>query len=230
LYNVSVPEGKNRALALLFPYLEALDSEIERDDCIASAADVFAVGEEAVRRDYNRWRTGNRGGGLAGGKSSPEEVSNTVQPIRMNEELFLLTVVSVNQTLYPEFRKALQLREIEDPAAKELFIVLEECLINDESGMDALLSRIGEGPLRNFIIERGASPEFRGDSKRDPKRLMEDGIKRIKGKKLRRRLAEIGAELRTRERHAGLSAGGDLEELLAEKMLIDAEIRKLEGR
>ena len=146
----------------------------------------------------------------------------------MNDELFLLTVVSVNQTLYPEFRKALRMREIEDPAAKELFIALEECFVNDESGMDALLSRISGSPLRNFIVERGTSPEFRGDSKRDPRRLMEDGIRKIKVKEFRQRLAEIGAELRMRERSA--AAGGDFEELLAEKMFIDAEIRKLEGR
>jgi DNA primase len=223
LYDVSAPAGKNRALALLFPYLEALDSEIEREDCIAAAADAFAVGAEAVRKDYLRRRTGG-----SAGKFSPEEVPDKRQPIRMNDELFLLTVVSVHPVLYPELRKALTMREIEESAAKELFVALEECFVNDESGMDALLARIGEGPLRNFIAERGTSPEFKGDSKRDPRRLMEDGIKRIKGKRLRRRLAEIGAELRTMERKAGGGAG--FEELLAEKMLIDAEIRKLEGR
>ena len=92
------------------------------------------------------------------------------------------------------------------------------------------MSRISSAPLRNFIAERGTSPEFRGDSKRDPKRLMEDGIKRIKEKSLRRRLAAISAELRMRERNAGFAAGGDFEELLAEKMFIDAEIRRLERR
>jgi DNA primase len=225
LYNVSAPEGKNRALAMLFPYLEALDSEIERDDCIGAAADAFGVDREAVQRDYSRWRVGGHGD-----KSVHEEVLNNERPIRMNEELFLLTVVSVNQNLYPEIRKALEMREIEDPAAKELFVALEECFIHEESGMDSLLSRITSASLRNFIIERGTSPEFRGDSKRDPRRLMEDGIKRIKGKILRRRLDAIGAELRMGERNAGLTIGGGVEELLAEKMLIDAEICKLEGR
>ena len=236
LYDVSAPEGKKRALAVLFPYLEALDGETERDDCIGIAADAYRVDREAVFTDYKRWRAGGHAGEHtgAGEKSVPEEVSGkpaesvSVQQIRMNDELFLLTVVSVNQTLYPEFRKALRMREIEDPAAKELFIALEECFVNDESGMDALLSRISGSPLRNFIVERGTSPEFRGDSKRDPRRLMEDGIRKIKVKEFRQRLAEIGAELRMRERSA--AAGGDFEELLAEKMFIDAEIRKLEGR
>jgi hypothetical protein len=72
---------------------------------------------------------------------------------------------------------------------------------------------------------------------------MEDGIKRVKVKRLRRRLSEIGAELRLGERNSGINpginpginagagAGGGWEEnLIAEKMFIDAEIRKLEGK
>jgi DNA primase len=90
------------------------------------------------------------------------------------------------------------MREIEDPTAKELFIALEECFIKEESGTDALLSRIGSQRLKNFFIERGMSPEFRGDSKRDPGKMMEGGIRRVKGKRLRRRLTEISAELRLR--------------------------------
>jgi DNA primase len=224
LYNVSTPEGKNRALALLFPYLEALDSEIERDDCMAAAADAFGVDREAVQKDYSRRQ--------AGGTPAREEVFGTQgaglpsQPVRMNVELHLLTVVAVNPDLYPEFRKVIKMGEIEDPAAKELFIALEECFIHEERGMENLWSRISSEPLRNFIVEKGTSEEFR----RNPERLMEDGIKRIKGNRLRRRRAEIGAELRMEERNSGLAAGGgSLEDLLAEKMFIDAEIHKREG-
>jgi DNA primase len=126
--------------------------------------------------------------------------------------------------LYPEFRSALEIKEIEDPAAKELFIAMEECFVHDESGIDSLLERIKERALRNFIANRGSSPEFKGGTAGDPKRLMEDGIKGIRKKRLRKRLTEIGAELRTAER-----AGGNvnIEELLAEKMFIDSQIRKL---
>jgi DNA primase len=230
LYDVSAPEGKNRALAFLFPYLDALDSEVERDDCIGAAADAFGVDRDAVFKDYRRRKSGEKPG--------REEVPNRLtaglpaMPIRMNEELFLLTVVSVNMNLYPELRSVLDMREIEDMAAKELFVALEECFMHEENGIDAFLSRISSVELRNFIVERGTSPEFRGDSKREPRRLMEDGIKRIKRNKFRRRLSEIGAELRIRERNPDLAAAGGCttEELIAEKMFIDAEIHKLEGR
>jgi DNA primase len=246
LYDVSSPAGKNRALALLFPWLEALDSEIERDDCIAAAADVFGVGRDAVQKDYLRFHRSREG--AAGNKSAVKEVPNTPDlqpvagslrqttssnsPVRMNDELFLLTVVSVNPDLYPELRAALKINEIEDPNAKELFIALEECYAQDENGVDDFLTRLGSEPLRVFITERGSSPEFRGA----PRRLMEDGIKRIREKRLLRRLDEITAALRRsgRKDNPGLlsesGAENSLEELLAEKMLIDAELRKLEGR
>jgi DNA primase len=219
LYNVATPQGKAQALAILYPYFDALDSQTERDDCIQLAADEMRTEKSTVLKDYERWR-----------KPNLEEGKKTETTIRMNDELFLLTVVSVNTHLYPEFRAAIAMREIEEPAAKELFVALEECFRNEESGSDALISHIATPLLRNFIIERGISPEFKGDAKRDPHRLMEDGIRRVREKKLRRRLAEIGAEMRLRERNFDTGGDGDLQELIAEKMHIDAEIRKLEGK
>jgi hypothetical protein len=56
---------------------------------------------------------------------------------------------------------------------------------------------------------------------------MEDGIKQVKkAGKLRRRRLEIGAELRLKERNSG----SDLQDLITEKMQLDAEIRRLEGK
>jgi DNA primase len=227
-FDVAVPKGKAGALALLYPYLDALESKTERDACIEALADEMRVDRGAVDNDYERWRHSNGSGAGRAKDVDSKEVSGTERPIQMNDELFLLTVVSVNMELYPEFRASIEMREIEDPCARELFVALEECFINEESGTDAFLARINSNHLRNFIVERGISPEFRANEKRDPKKLMEDGIKRVKEKKIRRRLSEINAELRIMDRNAG-DAGDDLQYLVAEKMQLDAEIRKLEG-
>ena len=224
LFNIFLPDGKSAALAFLFPYLEVLDSEIERNDCIGAAADAFGVDREAVHKDFNRRQ-----------KSSnimPPEAGKSSENIIMNDELFLLTVAAVNPVLYPVLRSSLEIREIEDLAAKELFVALEECFTNDEIGMEPLLARIGSEALRNFIARKCTSGEFRKDKEagRDPLRLLNDGIKRIKGKRFRTRLTEIIAELRREERNPGELTGETLNELLEEKMRIDAEMRKLEGR
>jgi len=222
LYKAS-GSGKNRAAEYLFPYLEALGSEIERDECMALLADAFRVDRGAVQEDYNKRKTGSYSSRY---ETPARQDSQALAPIRMNSELFLLTVVAANMFLYSEFRAALEIKEIDDPAAKELFIAMEECFVHDESGIDFLLKRINDEQLRNFMSGRGTSPEFTGVDSRDPRRLMEDGINEIRKKRLRKRLAEISYEMRSNER----ADGEYIDELLAEKKDLDSQMRKLEGR
>jgi DNA primase len=244
LYNIRDSEGKARAAAFIFPYLETLDSEVSRDACIEAAADAFAVNRSSVADDYRRFSQGQAGGnrGRAAGINTykeefPVQSQGAHSPqIRMNDELSLLTAVVVHDMsagtgrIYPRFRSVLAIKEIEDPAAKELFIALEECFINDETGMDALLSRISSPELKKYIIERGMSEEFSAN----PDRLVADGIKKVTRRRLERRLDEIVIKLRGLKNDAGTSPSGnsasregELEELLVEKMHIDAELRRL---
>jgi DNA primase len=219
-HDVSGSEGKARAVAFLFPYLEALDSEVSRESCFEAAAEAFGIPVQAVAADFR-----NRGRN-PGPRPSKEEFPREAKSISMNDELFLLTLVLVNFRLYPQLRKALSIREITDPAAKELFIAMEECFVNDESGMDSLLSRISAPELRNFILERGASKEF----SINPEQLLADGINRTRRKRLERRSDEIVRALRALKNNASLPdvpAKASAEELLAEKMQVDEELRKL---
>jgi DNA primase len=214
----------NRAAEFMFPYLEALDSEIDRDDSITRVADIFKIERNAVQKDYSQWKAAGHSRNVQERKA---EALSKLQ-IRRNAELSLLTVVAVNMELYPEFRTALEIKEIDDRAAKELFIAMEECFTHDESGVDSLLARIKDENLRNFIAERGISEEFKGNSSGSPRRIMEDGINKIRKKRLEKRLTEINGEMRESERTPGGVV--NIDELLAEKKFIDSQIRKLEGR
>jgi DNA primase len=209
----------NRAVEFMFPYLEALNSEIDRDDSITRIADIFKIERSAVLKEYSNWK-------LAGFKDFNEKPAAEKQKlqIRRNDELSLITDVALNQQLYPEFRAALEIKDIGDPAAKEVFIALEECYKHDESGVDSLLARINDEALRNYIAERGTSGEFKGN----PRKFMEDGIKQIRKKRLEKRLTEINAQMREDERTLGDVV--NIDDLLAEKIDIDSQIRKLEGR
>jgi DNA primase len=221
LYDISNPEGKAKAAAFLFPYFETLDSDITRDDCIGAAADAFRTEKEAVLRDFNRRHSDPP----RRGADQNERAGNERQFV-MNDELYLLTVVAVNPQWYTEFRAALEMKEIEDPDAKELFVALEECFVNDESGLAALLSKISSDPLRNYITEKGNSDEFSGNAEK----LIRDGIRHIKAKRLRRRLNEIVIKLRRMKHGEGEGSAEEPDDLLAEKMRIDSELRQLEGK
>ncbi|MDR2783518.1 MAG: DNA primase [Treponema sp.] len=226
LYNINASEGKFRAAAFVFPYLETLDSEVVRDAALGQLADALRVDREAVRNDYNNRRTNIVSRHPGTGTSQDQRPHNL--PLRMNEELFLLAVVAVNDDLYSQFRARLSIEEIEDPAAKDIFIALEECFVRDETGLDALLPRISSENARKFIVERGVTMEFSSN----PEQLISDGIKRIKQKRIERRSAKIVTEIRliesnqNKDENTYRSAMRD-DELLLEKMHIDAELRKL---
>jgi DNA primase len=226
LYDISAAEGKAKAVAFLFPYFETLDSDVSRDSCIGAAAAAFGADRTAILNDYNRRRSGE--------KANPQVV-RMEKPVRANDELYLLSIVLVNFHLYPNFRKAVSIDEIEDPAAKELFIAMEESYINEEGGVDDLMARIPSPALRRYVAEKGTSGEFL----KDPEQIVKDGIKKIQQKKFKRRLSEIVAELHRMESLAGgkelpgeaVSGGvrvdSRIEELLVEKMHIDTELRRL---
>jgi len=58
---------------------------------------------------------------------------------------------------------------------------------------------------------------------------MEDGIKSIKIKRLKKRITEIESQMRESERAAS-SENFNIDDLLSEKKDIDTQIRKLEGK
>jgi DNA primase len=227
LFDLSSGEGKARAVSFLFPYAETLDSQVSREACLASVADAVGVDRAAVWYDYGRYETDRKTGGT-GANFRKEAIPPPSAPVRMNDELSLLVAIAVNQSRYPALRKTLSIKEIEDPAAKELFIALEECFAHDESGMDDLLSRVPSEALRNFVIGRGASKEF-SVSAGQLDRLISDGVKKVRRKGLERRLRDIDLRLRTLGADRNGENGG-MEELLNEKMELRAELSRLEPR
>jgi DNA primase len=240
LYDTSGSEGKARAVAFLFPYLEALDSEVSRDACVELAAAALGTAKTAILNDLRQdtRRSGTNSGGK-GTRALKEEQSGTLaggnaasgaqRPIRMNDELFLLMTAAVNDMgggedrLYPVLRKSLKINEIDDPAAKELFVALEECFVNDETGVDQFLARIADPQLRDFYLKRGSSKEFTTN----PAKLLSDGIQKAGRKRLEHRMDEIVARLAGLGKNVLPEEDGEAEELLAEKIRIDETLRQI---
>jgi DNA primase len=229
LYDIRESGGKSLAIASLFPYLQTLESEVSRDACIETAAIAIGTSSTAILNDLRQ-----SGSGTERFKNQKEEnlhlSSNTEnRPVSMNDELFLLMTVAVNDMsgkstpFFPGFRNKLNIRNIEDPNAKELYIALEECFVNDEIGLDYFLARISSQALKKFCLEKGVSKEFTLNSQQ----VLADGIKKAERKKLERQLDEIVINLKTIKANNGNSK--EAEALLAEKMHIDKELRMLCG-
>lgn len=213
LFDVRDSEGKAKAVAFLFPYLETLDSEVSRDSCVGALADAFGVDRTAVARDYAKRSE-------AAPQARPS-VAPPRQAVKMNDELYLLLAVVANRGLYRKLRSAVSVEDVADQRAKELFVALEECFRNDSDDADALLARIDDDELKAFVMAKGTSEAFSVN----PEKIVADGIGRIKRKMLEQRRSEVLVRMRA-ARSAG-AKDGEIQDLLSEKMYIDAELARL---
>ena len=237
LYNTSGSEDKARSVAFLFPYLDLLDSEVARDSRVEAAADAFGLLPGRVTDDYNRY-VSERDSPMRPqrGQNSPSDTGDS--PISMNEELSLLFVIAIDfvssqkEKIFQKFRSALEIAEIEDPNARDIFIALEECVRYDETSMEQFLERIASPALKKLFVEKSVSGEFSVNVER----LAADGLRRIGMKRLERQQEDIIIKLRAAKKNVG--SGGDpiepseerhfeVNDLLAEKMRLDEELSQL---
>jgi DNA primase len=238
LYGSSGMDGKAKGVAFIFPYVELLESEVARASCLEAAADAFGLLPEAAAGDYRRYASSRKPAGSA--NEAPESKIDT--SIRMNDELLLLIVVALDyisskEKLFYKFRFSLEITDIEDPYAKEIYVALEECFRYGEGSMDELLARISSPELKKIIVERSVSGEFSINAEQ----FVNDGIKKIKRKDLEHRQEEIIIKLRSLKKNSSregnnsevleLKANGEImdevRELLADKMRLDEELNQI---
>jgi DNA primase len=226
-------KDSSQKVSFLFPYLDALDSEVARDDTIGLIADTFRVERRAVWEDYNRQKSA--GSGYGAFKESAEQPETSQEKTFQKRtsyggfELLLLGAVFVNPGLFREIRSGFLPEDLEDPDARELYIILEQWFRASagisENCPAELLDRIQDGNLRDFILKQEALGSFA-----NPAKFIADGMLRMKIKILEKKRRELIRELRKIPQDE--VPDNDLsrqEDLLAEKVYVDAELTRLKG-
>ncbi|MDR2509791.1 MAG: DNA primase, partial [Spirochaetaceae bacterium] len=173
-------QGIAKAVAYLIPFYQSIDSEAERDAFSRRFALALGVEPSAVQHDL-------KNGQEKKAVYRRAENDNIKRTIIMNEELYLLTAAAVNLTAQPDLwnsvRECLPVEEFESTDARELYYALEECLRSSDLRFEAVLERISNLALRDFLAEKGAGREF-SDRKKE---IVSDGIRGVKIKHLERR-------------------------------------------
>ena len=90
---------------------------------------------------------------------------------------------------------AIALSDLDDERARALFVALEESFRAEETGFDALCARIEDPVLRDLVVRKTASGEF----DMNQERLVADGVRRVRQRALRRKIDQLGAEMRKAE-------------------------------
>jgi DNA primase len=216
MYDISTAEGKALALKSLFPYMAALDSEIRLSAFADYAAREFQSKTDRILADFEKYRF--KGDSQRG----HEEPTKKVADIRPTADLAFLAAVALNPGQFSAVRAQVEAADLDDEASRELYLALEECFRNEENSMEALLARIENPALRNFLMGKAASGEYSIQLDR----LVRDGILNVRERSLERRRAKFHRQMGDNDldREAVDLSQHDL---LFEMMSIDQELKKI---
>lgn len=218
-HRIETPEGKTKAALAFFPYIDALKSDIQRESWLERLCQALGLDMAAVKKDFSNRPAAEsriRGDGDAG----------PVQ-IRLNAELRSVLAVVANLDTYELMRSCLSPEDFEDPAARELFIILEECYREESIQHGSVLAKCSDEQLKSLVARVIVSGEYADN--RD--RVVEDSIRRIRRNSLERKRGRLLNKIR----QLSVSAASHeeqrlLEELVSEKMSIDFELDSKDGR
>lgn len=197
-YPSESPEDKTKAALAFFPYVDSLQSDIQKESSLDQLAGAFNLKPEAVRKDFiNRSQARSR---LDTRSNQPEGQTN--QQIKLNAELRAVLAVLSNPEEYVKMRAELTSDDFEDSLAKELFIKMEERYKKGNLTFMSVIDQCDEN-VQRFVTEVTGSEEF---SKKESQsesdwteiidRVVLDSIKLIKRNALERQRKKLNDRLR----------------------------------
>ncbi|MCR5495476.1 MAG: DNA primase [Treponema sp.] len=215
-YPIDTPEGKIRASLEYFPYLDSLQSDILKESCLEQMCQAFKLKPEAVKRDYNnRDQARNR----LNIRQPDKKIS---QPIRRNLELGCILAIIADLNKYNLIRTELSSDDFDDPFAKQLFTILEECFKADSLTLSTILSRCEDSRLSNMVTASLSEGEYSINTEE----TIRDAVKRIKRKSLEKQRDKIME--RVKDFHCVTDSDREeLSKLISEKVNLDKRIKSL---
>jgi len=220
LFDIGTVEGKARAAAYLYPYADAMDSETKRYAFLEFAAREFGANPLSIRSDYE---AAKRGGSQRGERTASRIVAAARTP-----DLIFMAAVVLDVGVFSELRSRVAVEDLDDLRARDLYIALEESFRADDLSVESILSRVEDESTKRFVRECAAS----GELSVNIELLIADGADRARRRSLERRRERLLAKMAVLDAGGGGDgvAGSDsLNDLLYEKMRLDAELETMKG-
>ncbi|MCH5291473.1 MAG: DNA primase [Treponema sp.] len=222
VYPKNSPEGKAKASLEFFPYIDALQSDVQKEACLDQFCQAFDVDPEAARKDYtNRDRLARRFE-----RKAQETGRDGAQlpKIKLGAELrAVMTAITDDASLFQKMRNALSVDDLDDPEAKKLFILLEECFRSGTFSVSNILNRCDSDELRGLIIQSTA--EYANHVEQS----LQDSIRLIQTNVLEKRSRELLNRIRRLECSSLAEDKDQLASLLSQKMDVDQQLTVLKG-
>ena len=155
-FPIDTPEGKTKASLVYFSYVDALQSDIQKESCLEQLCQAFNLKPEAVKRDFR-----NRNQARERLNSRQPLQSNQHKELKIDAELRSILVIIANLDKYKAVRTELLEYEFENLSASQLFNILEECFKNESLSLTSILNHCNEPELTNLITKVISLGEFK---------------------------------------------------------------------
>jgi len=216
-HNGDTPEGKELIIRDLITYIGSMVSDVKRDAAMTKLADLLGLEKAAIKGDYTRRRYQSFGNVEPAVSLLPSGGGK----IGLTPELVLMISVIDSRESFSFIRSRISLDNLAEEPARELFICMEECFRTGVWNGDAILERIENVALREFVIQKLVSEEFSVNREG----IVRDAVARIQKNTLERQRNDVVKEMKKLK--AENAQEDRLTELLERKMYLDGELEKL---
>ena len=218
-YPMDTPEGKAKAALEFFQYVDALQSDIQKESCLEQLCQAFNLKPEAVKRDFNNRSQARERAYIRQNNNQTEQGTQ----IKLDAELRGLIAVTADLNQYEVLRSKLTEQDFTNPAARRLYRVLEECFAENVFTIRDILNRCDDENLVQFITGSISSGVYQSEK---VSVIVADTVNYIKRNKLDAQRNKLLQRIReytvvTQEDQNQLNA------LLAEKFELDKQVQSL---
>lgn len=216
-YPKKTPEDKIKAALEFFPYVDSLNSDIQKDSTLEQFCQVFNTKLEAVKRDFV-----NRDRARSSLENRKTEVgAPAIQDIKLNAELRTILAVISNLEQFNLLHEQLTVSDFEDPLAIQLFTVLEECHREEDISIPAVLKHCQEEEVQRMIARVISSREFEENNLT----YVKESIAMIKRNSLERQRDKLMNKIR-QFKPITQDDQNTLDEFLKQKMELDRKLQE----
>jgi len=218
-YQKDTPEGKSKFALEFFPYIDALQTDIQKESSLELLGRTLNISLEAVKRDFNNRED------LKKRAAIPQKVVNAPNQgkVIVNAEFRAVLAVLSDTNQFELMQSRLSENDFENPSARTLFSILRECYNSGDLSVVSVLSHCANDGIKREISESLS----RGEFSQYTKEAVQESIDWLEIQSLERKKKSILNQISSLQSQVSLPANQELmTKLFEEKKLIDEKINR----
>lgn len=216
-YQKNTPEGKAKFALEFFPYIDALQTDIQKESSLELLGQTLNISLEAVKRDFNN-REDVKKRTLSTNTDYQKPVSDDVI---VNSEFRAVLAVLSDTNQFELMRSRLTEGDFENPFARTLFSVLKECYEAGDLSFVSVLNHCNHDGIKQKITESVS----RGEFSQCTAQSVAESVERLQINSLKRKRKAILQQMNSLQGQLSIPANQELmTRLFEQKKLIDEKI------